>query len=271
MSFLIQQVSLEAELQMNVSEPVSSTPTTAPTNSSGFHSAAAQPSSCPARTFGLLQSSQPDAAADKVPTSSLEPRPQRASYRSSSSRLRLPALPPGSARSPRISARYPGLQASGGAAKEVEPSSGGLTLPAGFVSTGDLEEDTQQLLEMDSEVYTSLHFLPLCLLSLKSENVYIVPYCTVCIAQFYFCAASQLMEFWCCSTFCRPYQLLCCVAMRRLLASSFSARIKLSMYTERLCTRQPGSGLAACMTRHCPTHATLPLPCAHVRREYESG
>ena len=187
MSFIIQQVSLEAELQMNVSEPVSSTPTTAPTNSSGFHSAAAQPSSCPARTLGLLHNSQPDAAADTVPASTLEPRPQRASYRSSSSRLRLPALPPGSARSPRISARYPGLQASGGAAKAVEPSgsarsprisarypglqasggpakavdpsSGGLKLPAGFVSTGDLEEDTQQLLEMDSEVYISLHFL----------------------------------------------------------------------------------------------------------------
>lgn len=149
MTFLIQQVSLEAELQLNVSLPVSSTPTTAPTNASGLHNAAAQPSSRPARTSGLL----PDAAAGhKVLASNLEPHSQRASYRSSSSRLRLPALLPGSARSPRISASCHGLQAAGGAAKAVEPSAGGLQLPAGFVCTGDLEEDTQQLLEMVSEV-----------------------------------------------------------------------------------------------------------------------
>ena len=167
MSFLIQQLSLESKLQMNVSVPVSSTPTTAPTNASGFHDAAAQPSSCPARPSGLLQPDAP-AGIHKVPASSLEPESHRTSFRSLSSRLRLPALPPGSARSPRISARYPGLQAGSGAAKAVEPSgsapspiisarSPGLQLPAGFVSTGDLEEDTQQLLDMGSEVRVSLH------------------------------------------------------------------------------------------------------------------
>lgn len=209
MTFLIKQVSLEAELQLNVSMPVSSTPSTAPTNASGLHNAAAQPSSSPACTSDLLHSSQLDAAAGihKAPASSLEPHPQRASYRSSSSRLRLPALPPGSARSPRISARYPGLHVgggaahavepsgsarsprtsarypgldtSGGAAKEVEPASGRMQLPAGFVSTGDLEEDTQQLLEMGSEVQVLLHFLLLCLLSVAPESV--VQYCAFCI------------------------------------------------------------------------------------------
>lgn len=178
MSFLIQQVSLEAELQMNTSMPVSSTPTTAPTSSSGFHSVAAQPSSCPARTSGLVLTSQPDAvtAVHNVPVGSLQPQSQGALHRKSSSRLRLPALPPGSARSlrgsargprarggaaqavgpsgsapsPRISARYSGGTAMATAAEE--PSWGGLKLPAGFVSTGDLEEDTQRLLEMESEV-----------------------------------------------------------------------------------------------------------------------
>lgn len=199
MSFLVQQVSLEAGLQMNVSMPVSSTPTTAPTSASGVHSVAAQPSSCPACTSGLLHTSQPEAVTGvhKVPVGSLEPQSQRASYRSS--RLRLPALPPGSARSPRVSAR--GLQARVGAAKAVEPSGsapsprisarynssggtvttkaadeppsrGGLNLPAGFVSTGDLEEDTQRLLEMESEVPTSLLVLLLCLLLRCVRNKY---------------------------------------------------------------------------------------------------
>lgn len=174
MSFLIQQVSLEAELQMTVSMPVSSTPTTAPPSSSGLRSVTAQPSSCPARTSGLLHTSQPDAIPgdQKVSVGTLERESQGASYRRSSSRLRLPALPPGSARSPRVSVRGPG-----GATKAIEPSgsapsprisarysggsatakaAAGLKLPASFVSTGDLEEDTQRLLEMESEVQISL-------------------------------------------------------------------------------------------------------------------
>lgn len=155
MDFLIQQVSLEAELQMNVSVPLSST---GPTDSPGLHSASAQPSSCSVHTSALRQTSQPDAAPGihNATVSSMEAQPQRASYRSSSSRLRLPALPPVSARSPRISARYPGLPANGVAPKVAQPSLDGLRMPAGFVSTGDLEEDTQQLLEMDSEVHSSL-------------------------------------------------------------------------------------------------------------------
>lgn len=160
MDFLIQQVSLEAELHMVVSLPVSSTPTTAPIETSGLHSAAAQPTSCPFRTPGLLQSSR-QATAPGVPQAtvgSLGPQPPKASYRSPSSRLRLPALAPGSARSPRISARYLGLQANGDAFKGAElPPLDRVTMPAGFVSTGDLEEDTQQLLEMDSEVHVALH------------------------------------------------------------------------------------------------------------------
>lgn len=154
MDFLIQQVSLEADLQMNVSLPVSppATTTTGPIETSGLHHATAQPSSCPS---GSLQSSR----LPGVPEASAEPPPSNPSYRRSSSRLRLPALPPGTARSPTISARYPGLQANGGAAFRLgELALGRVNLPAGFVSTGDLEEDTQQLLEMESEVHTPLPF-----------------------------------------------------------------------------------------------------------------
>ena len=183
MDFLIQQVSLEAELQMNVSVPLSSTATTAPTDSPGLQSASAQPSSCSVRTSALRQTSQPDAAPGihNATVSSMEAQPQRASYRSSSSRLRLPALPPVSARSPRISARYPGLPANGVAPKVAQPSLDGLRMPAGFVSTGDLEEDTQQLLEMDSQVHSSLSLLHKSLRSC----------CTIACLPFY-CYSVQL-------------------------------------------------------------------------------
>ena len=157
MDFLIQQVSLEADLHMNVSLPVSSpATTTAPTETSRLLSAAAQPSLCPSRPSGFLQTSRP-ASTPGVADATAEPPQSNTSYRRSSSRLRLPALPPGTARSPRISARYQGLQANGGTASRVaEPALGGANMPAGFVSTGDLEEDTQQLLEMESEVYIPL-------------------------------------------------------------------------------------------------------------------
>lgn len=158
MDFLIQQVSLEADLHMNVSLPVSppATTTTGPTEISGLHSAAVQPSSCPSRPSGSLESSRLPTIPG-VPEATAEPPPWTTSYRRSSSRLRLPALPPGTARSPRISARYPGLQANGSAASRVgEPALGRVNMSAGFVSTGDLEEDTQQLLEMESEVHTPL-------------------------------------------------------------------------------------------------------------------
>lgn len=240
MSFLIQQVGLEAELQMTVSEPLSSTTTAAPTTASESHDAAAQPSSCPAGTSGSLHNSQPDAAAGKhkVPISSSQPHSQRASYRSSTSRLRLPALPPGSARSPRISARYPGLDASGGAAKAVEPSWGGLQLPAGFLSAGDLEEDTQQLLEMGSEVQVSLHFLQLCFLSVASRSV--VPDCTVCFVQFCFCAASQPIRALVLVSCTYSCQLPCYVASPHLFAASLFASTIASV-NHTLCVRQPGS------------------------------
>ena len=109
MEFLIQQISLEAELQMNVHTHTPSVKSTKPAS-------------------------------------------ERASHRQSTSRLRLPALPPGTARSPRILAGYSGLDAPELPAKVAQPGLGGFQVPPGFVSSGDLEEDIQQLLEMDGEV-----------------------------------------------------------------------------------------------------------------------
>ena len=153
MDFTVQQISLEAELQMNVSMPVSSTATTAIAESPGPQHAVSQaPSrlSCPS----LPPSTQPETAPSTYTASlsSTKPASERAPHRQSTSRLRLPALPPGTARSPRIAAEYSGLGASGVPAKAPEAGLGGFKVPPGFVSSGDLEEDIQQLLEMDSEV-----------------------------------------------------------------------------------------------------------------------
>jgi len=69
-----------------------------------------------------------------------------------SSRLRLPSLPPNSTRSPKISAGHPELDSGVASVKAAEAGSVRQKLPQDFVSKGDLEEDMQQLLEMDSQV-----------------------------------------------------------------------------------------------------------------------
>ena len=173
MDFLTQQVSLEAEVQMGTSLPVSSTATAPPTNSLRQQptpvpalALTSPTSSLPARPLAELelgaqssssmsQSTVQDLASgvQNKPLSSLEPDSQNRSYRKSTSRLRLPALPPGTARSLLISARFPGPDASGALSGEADSTATGYKVPPGFVSTGDLEEDAQQLLELESEVW----------------------------------------------------------------------------------------------------------------------
>ena len=59
---------------------------------------------------------------------------------------------------------------------------------------------------------------------------------------------------------------LCSDAMPPCLQPLSKNQAEYVSYT-RLCTRQPGSLREKALPHACP----LPLPCAHVRKEYESG
>lgn len=142
MDFLLRAISLEADLHL----------TTAVSLSSNIPSA---DSPAPQRTGQSATSCARPAAVDasvSTPAPASYSAPQKASFRKSSSRLRLPSLPPDSSRSPKISARYSGAGSSLVSTRAAEPDTDRQRLPLGFVSQGDLEEDMQQLLEMGSQV-----------------------------------------------------------------------------------------------------------------------
>ncbi len=136
MDFLIGNISLEAELNLATAVPLSSTVTSA-----------ASPAA---------PSTDPIAATPAMTPSSFNPSRYDMSHKEPfeklSSRLQLPALPPNSARSPKIAAGHPGLDSGLALVKPAEAGSARQKLPPDFVSKGDLEEDMQQLLEMDSQV-----------------------------------------------------------------------------------------------------------------------
>ena len=149
MDLLIRNIGLEAELNLATAVPLSSTVTSA------------HPPAPP--------SIDPIAATTAMTPSSLSHIGYEMSHKESfgklSSRLRLPSLPPNSTRSPKISAGHPGLDSGLALVKAAEAGSARQKLPPDFVSKGDLEEDMQQLLEMDSQVYpTCIRQLRMCLM-----------------------------------------------------------------------------------------------------------
>ena len=145
MDFLIRNIGLEAELNLATAVPLSSTVTSA--------ASPAPPST------------DPNAAMTAMTPSSLSPSRYDMSHKEPfgklSSRLRLPSLPPNSTRSPKISAGHPRLDSGPALVKPAEAGSARQKLPPDFVSKGDLEEDMQQLLEMDSQVN------PICVRQLR--------------------------------------------------------------------------------------------------------
>ncbi len=145
MDFLIRNIGLEAELNLATAVPLSSTVTSA--------ASPAPPST------------DPNAAMTAMTPSSLSPSRYDMSHKEPvgklSSRLRLPSLPPNSTRSPKISAGQPWLDSGLALVKTAEAGSARQKLPPDFVSKGDLEEDMQQLLEMDSQVN------PICVRQLR--------------------------------------------------------------------------------------------------------
>lgn len=134
MDFLIRNINLEAELNLATAVPLSSF-VTSPDSAPNTDSIAATT----AMTASLLSPSRYDMS-------------HKESFGKLSSRLRLPSLPPNSTRSPKISAGHPELDSGVASVKAAEAGSVRQKLPQDFVSKGDLEEDMQQLLEMDSQV-----------------------------------------------------------------------------------------------------------------------
>ena len=149
MDFLMRNINLEAELDLATAVPLSSTVTSV--------ASPAPPSTDPiAATTATTPSSLSHSRYDMS---------HKESYGKLSSRLRLPSLPPNSTRSPKISAGHPGLDSGLALVKTAEAGSARQRFPPDFVSKGDLEEDMQQLLEMDSQVYpTCVGQLRICLM-----------------------------------------------------------------------------------------------------------
>jgi len=143
MDFLIRNINLEAELNLATAVPLSSF-VTSPDSAPNTDSIAATT----AMTASLLSPSRYDMS-------------HKESFGKLSSRLRLPSLPPNSTRSPKISAGHPRLDSGPALVKPAEAGSARQKLPPDFVSKGDLEEDMQQLLEMDSQVN------PICVRQLR--------------------------------------------------------------------------------------------------------
>ena len=152
MDFLLHEISLDAELQLAMAVPLSSTAASAASPAprspgptavmSAMDTKASSPQS-PGMHASLIMA-ESDAASSRLDATS-----HKASFRKSSSRIRLPALPPDSTRSPKISARHP----SQGPGRPFEAGPASPKLPPGFVSTGDLEEDMQQLMGIESQVW----------------------------------------------------------------------------------------------------------------------
>ncbi|DBB02952.1 TPA: hypothetical protein ACH3X1_013548 [Trebouxia sp. C0004] len=135
MDFLIKKIGLEAEMNLTTAVPLSSTVTSTDSPAPPSTDTVAATT---AMTASLLNSSRYDMS-------------HKESFGKLSSRLRLPSLPPNSTRSPRISAGHHMLDSSLALLKAAEAGSVRQTFPPDFVSKGDLEEDMQQLLEMDSQ------------------------------------------------------------------------------------------------------------------------
>ncbi|KAA6425220.1 MAG: dual specificity catalytic domain containing, partial [Trebouxia sp. A1-2] len=135
MDFLIRNIGLEAELHLATAVPLSSTVTSA--------DSPAPPSTDPiGATTAMTPASLSHSRYDMS---------HKESFGKLSSILRLPSLPPNSTRSPKISAGHPGQDSGLALAKAAKAGSARQKLPPHFVSKGDLEEDMQQLLEMDSQ------------------------------------------------------------------------------------------------------------------------
>lgn len=148
MDFLIRNIGLEAELHLATAVPLSSTVTSA--------DSPAPPSTDPiGATTAMTPASLSHSRYDMS---------HKESFGKLSSILRLPSLPPNSTRSPKISAGHPGQDSGLALAKAAKAGSARQKLPPHFVSKGDLEEDMQQLLEMDSQVCpTCVRQLRICL------------------------------------------------------------------------------------------------------------
>ena len=160
MDFLMQEIGLEAELQLGTSVPISSKATTAelPAPPSTGHISVQTPTASTPLKTAVSPASAPGTGTGT--SDQLDSVLQKASARKSSSRIRLPALSQEATSSPRISARFPARDGYAASARDGYASSARSVLagpvdqllPDGFVASGDLEEDAQRLMDMESEV-----------------------------------------------------------------------------------------------------------------------